>query len=416
METRSSSGPGTTRRELLAGSAGAAALSLARPARARVRGGGQRPVFVQVFLRGGMDGLSAIVPYAAPELYLWRPTLAVPPPGGPLGAIDIDGFFGFAPSTARLRTPFLAGHLAVVHAAGSPDPTRSHFDAFKRMEYGEPGLPLGTADGGWVARYLAATAASSTHPLRAVAQHDFMPFSLAGARNALPISDLATFALPGGALSAAERIALLEATYGRRRAPVGSAGVDTLASIQLLQTVDFDGYVPANGAVYPDTQFGKRLKDTAALILADVGVEVVLLDLPGFDHHAEMGPVTGGHAQLLAELSRSLEAFYLDLLAYLDDYILVVVTEFGRRLIQNGSAGTDHGHGSAMFVMGGHVAGGVVHGEWPGLQVADLDSGDLAITTDYRDVLGEILLERLGLADLTPVFPQHVYRAPGIIV
>ncbi|MEQ1891607.1 MAG: DUF1501 domain-containing protein [Planctomycetota bacterium] len=362
-----------------------------------------------------MDGLTAIVPYAESALYQWRPTLAVPRPGQPLGAIDIDGFFGFAPSTARLRTPFLAGHLAVVHAAGSPDPTRSHFDAFKRMEFGEPGLPLGTVEGGWVARYLAATAGGSSSPLRAIAMHDFMPFSLAGARNALPIPDLANFALPGGPTSAAQRMALIDATYGRSRAPVGPAGLDTLASIQLLETVDFAGHVPANGAVYPDTQLGQRMKNTAALILADIGVEVVLLDLPDFDHHAEMGPVTGAHARLLSELSRSLEAFYLDLLAHLDDYILVVVTEFGRRLIENGSAGTDHGHGSAMFVMGGHVAGGVVHGEWPGLQVDDLDSGDLAITTDYRDVLGEVLLERLGLPDLTPVFPQHTYRSPGII-
>ena len=204
------------RRTVLAGSLAATAAA-PRAWSARPRRPGVRPVYVQVFLRGGMDGLTAVVPYADGELYSWRPTLAIRPPGFPNGALDIDGFFGFAPCTARLQTPFAAGHMAIVHAAGSSDPTRSHFDSFQRIEFGDANLPLGLVHDGWVARYLAATAASARGPLRAIAMHDFLPYSLTGARNALPIPDVRTFALPGRLDTAALRVAVLEETFGRRR-------------------------------------------------------------------------------------------------------------------------------------------------------------------------------------------------------
>ncbi|MEQ1894439.1 MAG: DUF1501 domain-containing protein, partial [Planctomycetota bacterium] len=289
------------------------------------------------------------------------------------------------------------------------------FEAFARMEFGDPALPLGTVDDGWITRYLAATAGSAVSPLRAAAAANILPFTLRGATNALPIPDFADFHFPGRPSTAQLRVDAIDGTYGKRKAPVGSAALDTLASIQLLDTIDFDGYVPANGAVYPNSNLGARLRNTAALIKAGVGLEVVTLDVDGWDLHAELGPISGSMAILLDDLTRSIQAFYLDMLTRLDDYVLVCLSEFGRRVEENASAGTDHGHGNAMFVMGGHVAGGQVHATWPGLSVNDLDNGDLAITTDYRDVLGEILQERMGV-NPTAIFPLHTFAFPGLIV
>jgi uncharacterized protein (DUF1501 family) len=406
-----------SRRALLGGSSAlAAATALGGTARA-ARAGGTRPVVVQVFLRGAMDGLTTVVPYADGELYAARPTLAIAPPGPGDGARDLDGFFGLAPAAAPLLTPWSDGRLAIVHAAGSIDPTRSHFDAFVRMEYGDPALPPGTVSNGWLARYLEATRALATSPLRAVGAGDLMPRALDGALGALPIPDLATFSFPGRPATAARRAAVLVDTHARTPPPVGPAGLGTLASIGILAGIDFAGYAPANGAEYPATPFGARLRSVAALVKAQVGVEVVTLDLDGWDLHAELGPVAGAMALLLDELARGLEAFYLDLLGHLDDYVLVCLSEFGRRVAENSSAGTDHGHGNALFVMGGGVAGGQVLAAWPGLTPDVLDSGDLAVTIDYRDVLGEILALRCGLGatELGALFPQHAFAFSGVI-
>jgi uncharacterized protein (DUF1501 family) len=403
-----------TRRAMLGSTtAVAAAAALGQQARA-ARGTGGRPVLVHVFLRGAMDGLTTVVPYADADLYAWRPTLAVEPPGQPDGALDLDGFFGLAPAAAPLLTPYSNGHLAIVHASGSIDPTRSHFDAFVRMEFGDPALPLGVVSNGWITRYLAETAAQATSPLRALGTSYILPYTLSGAENALPIPDLASFLFPGKASTAPRRVAAISSTYTPRRPPVGPAALDTLASIGILAGVDFAGYAPANGAVYPASALGTRLRNTAALIKAGTGVEVITVDVDGWDLHAELGPIAGNMAALLDDLTRSLEAFYLDMLANLGDYVLVCISEFGRRVEENASAGTDHGHGNAMFVMGGGVSGGQVLADWPGLGVADLDQGDLAITTDYRDVLGEVLQERLGVTDLAAIFPQHVFSFPGV--
>jgi uncharacterized protein (DUF1501 family) len=403
-----------TRRTLLATSTTAAAAAALAP-RARAAGGGARPVLVQIFLRGAMDGLTTVVPHGDGDLYTWRPTLAIQPPGNPNGALDLDGFFGLAPAAAPLLTPYSSGHLAIVHASGSIDPTRSHFEAFVRMEYGDPALPLGTVDNGWITRYLAATAGSAVSPLRAIGASNLLPYTLSGATNSLPIPDFENFAFPGRPATAQLRVDGISQTYGRRKAPVGPAAEDTLASILILNGIDFAGYVPANGAAYPATVLGERMKTIAALIKAGTGVEAITVDVEGWDLHAELGPITGSMAGLLDDLTRSIEAFYLDMLTNLDDYVLVCLSEFGRRVEENASAGTDHGHGNAMFLLGGHVAGGQVHANWPGLSVSDLDNGDLAITTDYRDVLGEILLERLGV-DPTPIFPLHPFTFPGLIV
>ena len=406
-----------SRRAVLGGSASlAAATLLSGQATAASRRGSSRPVLVHVFLRGAMDGLTTVVPHGDGDLYLWRPTLAIQPPGQTDGALDLDGFFGLAPAAAPLLTPYGNGHLAIVHAAGSIDPTRSHFDAFVRMEFGDPSLPLGVVNNGWITRYLVETEALATSPLRAIGASSILPYSLNGASNALPIPDFQSFLFPGKASTAPQRVATFTDTYARRRPPVGPAGLDTIASIGILAGVDVAGYAPENGAQYPASTLGTRLRNTAALIKAGTGLEVVTVDVDGWDLHADLGPIAGNMAALLDDLTSSLEAFYLDLLGHLDDYLLVCVSEFGRHVQENASGGVDHGHGNAMFVMGGSVNGGQVFANWPGLSGNDLDQGDLAVTSDYRDVLGEILQERLGVTNLAAIFPQHSFTSLGVIV
>lgn len=407
-----------TRRAVLGGAGAlAATLGLGAGGKARaLRRTAARPVLVQLFLRGAMDGLTTVVPHGDGDYYAARPTLAVPPPGSAGGARDLDGFFGLAPAAAPLLTPYSNGHLALVHAAGSTDPTRSHFDAFARMEYGAPNLAPGQVDDGWVTRYLGQVP-SLGGPLRALALGDLLPLALAGAPGALPIADPAHFLFPGLPSSAADRAARLAATHARRGGVVGEAALGTLDSIALLAGAGLAGSLPAGGAQYPDTPLGARLRSAAALIRADIGLEVITVDFDGWDLHAALGPLDGAMAALLDELTRALEAFYLDLAGHLDDYVLVGLSEFGRRVQENASAGADHGHGNALFVLGGGVNGGQVHGSWPGLAPAALDHGDLAVTTDYRDVLGEVLARRLGVgpAGLAAIFPQHACSGVGVM-
>jgi len=405
---------GFSRRTMLSSSASlAAATLLSGQASAAPRRVVNRPVLVHVFLRGAMDGLTMFPPYGDAQLYNRRPTLGIRPPGETNGALDLDGFFGLAPAAAPLLTPYNNGHLAVVHASGSDDATRSHFEAFVRMESGDSTLPTGVITTGWIARYLNETTDLATSSLRAIGAGALIPFSLRGASGALPIPNFANFVFPGRPLTAVERQATISEAYGRRAAPVGPAAIDTLAALG-LGGVDFDGYVPANGALYPDSGLGRRMRQTATIIKAAIGVEVVTVDVDGWDLHAAQGPIVGNMARLMDELTKTFEAFYIDMLGNLNDYMLVCVSEFGRHAMQNGSAGTDHGHGNAMFVMGGGVNGGQVIADWPGLSPGQLDQGDLVITIDYRDILGEILIDRFGFTNLAPVFPQHNFVDYGI--
>jgi uncharacterized protein (DUF1501 family) len=402
-------GTGLSRRTLLGSSASvAAAAMLSGQASASPRRTLGKPVLVHVFLRGAMDGLTMVTPYADGDLYVRRPNLAVQPPGSSDGAVDLDGFFGLAPKAAPLLTPYSNGHLAIVHASGSDDATRSHFEAFVRMESGDSSLPTGVITTGWITRYLAETAAQATTNLRAIGAGHLLPFLLRGASNALPIPDFENFTFPGRVATSMQREAAIADAYARRNAPVGAAALDTIASFG-LGGVDFENYAPESGAVYPSTTLGTRMRNTAALIKGDIGVEVVTLDVDGWDLHANLGPITGPMSRLMDELAKTFEAFYLDMLGRLDDYLLVCVSEFGRHASENGSAGTDHGHGNAMFVMGGGVNGGQVIADWPGLRPLDLDQGDLAITIDYRDILGEVLAERFGITDLDAIFPGHSF-------
>jgi uncharacterized protein (DUF1501 family) len=400
-----------TRRSLLGGSASrAAASALSRTTRAA--GVPTKPVLVQVFLRGAMDGLTSVVPYGDGDLYNLRPTLAVAPPGNPNGAVDLDGFFGLAPTAAPLLTPYGNGHLAVIHATGSIDATRSHFEAYERMELADHGLPQGAITSGWAARYLEATAASATSELRGIGIGTILPLTLSEAPLTIPVDDFHIDfpGIPGTSLLREE--ALVDA-YSRRPPAIAAPALDIIAAFEVLG-IDTANYVPENGAVYPGGEFGRRMRDIAALIKTGMGVEVISIDYGNWDLHVNLGPTNGEMAQQLNVLSRGLEAFYLDMLGRMDEYVLVALSEFGRHVRENASAGTDHGHGNAMFVLG-DVNGGQVYAQWPGLSPAALDAGDVAITTDYRDVLSDVLVGRLGVTDLAPIFPNHTYTPVGVV-
>lgn len=413
-----------SRRGFLGASAAAGAATMAMPGMAfAARPGLTRPTLVSVFLRGALDGLSAVVPYGDPELYGTggspgpRPGLAIQPPGATSGAIDLDGFFGLNPNAAGLLTPFAANNLAIVHALGSTDPSRSHFSAMRSMETGTPDSPgTATTTSGWLARHLQVVSPAGSGSFRGLAVGDLLPRLMAEAPASLPVPDPGNFDLPGNPASGPARRAALEGSYGAATPPLSFAAQNSFAAIDELGAVDFAGYVPANGAVYPASKFGNALRSTAALIKADIGLEVSHYDYGGWDHHNSQGPLAGTLADMLSDLSAALEAFHLDMLGLEDRYLLFGNSEFGRRVAENGSAGTDHGSGGVMFVMGHRVQGGTVHGAWPTLNPAMLDEGDLPVTTDYRNVIAEILSAGLGGSDLPYVFEGFTPSPAGVVV
>ncbi len=385
--------------------------------------GGSRDVLISVFMHGGMDGLTAVVPYGDPDLYNLRPTLAIQPPGSTDGALDLDGFFGFAPAVTApllvgqdgLLTPWRAGELAFVHAAGSPDPTRSHFESTRLIQKGMPNMDSTGVSSGWLGRYLQSSSPIGTGDLRAVSQGYSLPQLLAEGDGALAVKDPTQFVFPGDPTTAAARRATVSAMYDSAPSPMGTATVSSLAAIDKLATVDFDNYIPANGAAYPATSFGTALRNFAVMIKAGIDLEVGAVTFHGWDHHNNMGPLTGTLASMLDDFGQALEAFYLDMQGSSHSYTLVTQSEFGRRAAENGSAGTDHGHGNVMFVMGPNVNGGQAYGQWPGLGQNQLDNGDLAVVTDYRDVMAEILALRLGSSALPTIFPNYTPNPIGVV-
>lgn len=404
-----------SRRGFLGAAASAVPFTLQGVSLASGSSGGGRDALVKIFLRGGMDGLTAVVPHGDGELYNLRPTLAVPPPSANGGAHDLDGFFGLAPSAEPLLLPWNDGKLAFVHASGSPDPTRSHFFGQRLMETGTPAMAPTGITSGWVARHLQTIAAAKDPRFRGIALNPILPRRYSEGPGTLPVPDPAAFAFPGNPATAPERRAMLEQMYAETHDVLREAASSTLATIDVLAGIDFAGYQPSNGAVYPDSDLGAALRSVAATLKADVGLEVANFDYEGWDHHSEMGPLDGALAGMLADLSASLQAFYLDMRDDPHGYVLTVSSEFGRRAAENGTKGTDHGRGNVMFVMGERVNGGVVHGSWPGLDPGSLVNGDLAITTDYRDVFAEILAVRLGSTSLAEIFPSHTPTFPGIV-
>lgn len=405
-----------SRRGFLGASVAATAASIALPRTAFAHKlGGTRPTLIGIFMRGALDGLSTVVPYGDADLYSARGTLAVGAPGTQNGALDLDGYFGLNPNAVGLLAPFLAGNLAFVHAMGSPDPSRSHFDAMRTMEAGTPNNPASSEASGWLARHLQSVLPAGTGGLRGMALNNLIPRVLGVAPSTLPIVDPSRFDLSGRAASAAARRAALGAGYAATVDPLAPAAASTFSSIDRLSGIDFAGYVPANGATYPVSAFGTVMRDIAVMIKADLGLEVAHYDYGGWDHHHNQGPLQGDLAEMLSDLSSALEAFWLDMQGMEDRYLLYAKSEFGRRVVPNGNAGTDHGSGGLMLAMGHRVVGGEVHGPWPTLAPNQLEGGDLRVMTDYRDVIAEILEAGLGGTDIGYVFANHTVAPVGVV-
>ncbi len=361
---------------------------------------------VVLFQRGAMDGLNVVVPFAEPNYYQMRPSIAIPQPqrGGAEAALDLDGFFGLHPSLQPLQALFQKGELAVVQAVGSPDPTRSHFDAQDFMESGTPGVK--STDDGWLNRALQITPQDHPSPFRAVAFGPYLPRTLQGSVSALAIPDLKQFKMYGPQQTVEGGF---ESMYAQTvDQALRGVGQETFEAIDQLKRINPDLYEPENGAQYPKSRFGQSLMEIAELFKADLGLEVAFLDSGGWDHHVNEGGVQGQLANLLRDLGQGIAAFHQDLGDRMGDIVFVSMSEFGRTAHENGNRGTDHGHANCMFVMGGDVKGGKVYTRWPGLSEEHLNQGrDLAVTTDYRSVLGEIISTHLGDQDLNKVFPGY---------
>jgi uncharacterized protein (DUF1501 family) len=398
-----------SRRRFLKSSA-AGLLSLGLPPAfllraARADGAESGKVLVVVFQRGGMDGLNAVVPFKDPAYYALRPTIAIPEPGsGEASALDINGFHALHPALAPLKAIYDSGALAVVHAAGSPDNTRSHFDAQEYMELGTPGLK--STPGGWLNR-CAAEGKNGAAPFRAVALTAQLPRMLAGASPALTISSLEEFRLRNQALGPA-----LEALYSQSGDSLLKARAENLfAAMSELKRATAGIPVPA--AHYPAGPFGTALSQVARLIKAGVGLEIAFTEIGGWDTHVNEGGTSGQLANRLKILGEGLAAFYRDLGDRMADVVVLTMSEFGRTARENGNRGTDHGHANVMFALGGAVRGGKVYGRWPGLAPELLNDGrDLALTTDFRQVCGEIIGGHLGRKNLTTIFPGYRMAAP----
>jgi uncharacterized protein (DUF1501 family) len=384
------------------------------PAQQAVKG----DVLVCIFQRGGMDGLNVVVPLGDSDYYRLRPTIGIqePKPGDASTALDLDGFFGLHPALSPLLPLYQQGSLAAVHAVGLPDPTHSHFDAQDNLERGT--LTTRNVASGWLGRHLAAKKAEGVSPLRAVGFGPMLPSALRGPQPAVALQSLQDFHLTGRLpdLSAFQQSLTSLYTSPDQDSLLRSTAEEIQAVIEVLGRVHVSNYQPANGAAYPQNGFGGTLKQTAQLIKADVGVEVICIDLGGWDTHANEGGLDGVLDKLLADFGKGLASFYADMGDRMQNVLVVTMSEFGRRAQENASHGTDHGHGNAMLLLGGGVNGKKVYGQWPGLAAEKLDGpGDLAATSDMRDVLGEALQVRLQANDLGAVFPDYAPKPLGIL-
>lgn len=366
----------------------------------------RRRVLITIFQRGAVDGLNMIVPFGERAYYNARPTLAIAAPGkSPDAAVDLDGFFGLHPRLGPLKPFFDARQMAIVHACGSPDGTRSHFDAQDYMETATPGVK--STQDGWLNRYLHAREHQAATPFRAVALAPQLPRSLQGLEPALAIGQINQFGIRGGATEMVQ--SSFESEYAAAADRVlHSTGREAFDAVKMLKNANLDQYTPANGAEYPRSAFGEALRQIAQLIKADVGLEVAFAESGNWDHHVNEGAAVGLLATRLDDLARGLAALVRDLGDRMQDVVILTMSEFGRAVAENGNRGTDHGHGNAMMIIGGPVRGGKVYGRWPGLSPEQrYDGRDLAVTTDFRAVFAEVVHAHLGLGDTRPVFPGY---------
>ena len=376
---------------------------------AELRGVAKGKVLICLFQRGAADALNVVVPHGDPAYYSLRPSIGIPRPSrsATAPAFDLDGFFGLHPALAPLMPLWQRGMLAPIHAVGSPSSTRSHFDAQDYMESGTPDVK-GTPDG-WLNRYLAARGTcaecADPSPFRSVSMTPQMPRILEGPSPAIAMTSLDDFGVRVQG-SQAER---MEALYRTGSADVvHSAGAEMFEAVRMLKAADPRRYQPEHGADYPRSQFGQRLRQIAQLIKSGVGLEVAFADVGGWDTHVNQGGSTGQLATRLGDFARSIAALTTDLGARMGDVVILTMSEFGRMARENGSGGTDHGHAGAMFIIGGEVKGGRVHGRWPGLAPEQLHEGrDLALTTDFRAVFSEIATRHLGAANPGALFPGY---------
>jgi len=393
-----------------------------KPPRAESKG----DVLVCLFLRGGADGLNMVIPYAEDAYYRNRPSLAIPAPNDrrrPANerAIALNDRFALHPALKPLHPHYEQGKLAFVHACGSMEKSRSHFEAMSAMERGVAEAKAGI-NNGWIARHLLSLPRRQSSPLRAVAFSNVLPESLRGSTDAVVLQTLSDFrlAMPkdGGIANREQMQHILQEMYARnRRRGVSQTAQDTLEVLRSLQRIDPTRYQPARGAVYPDSSLGRGLKQVAALIKAQVGLEVACLDKGGWDTHVAQGSISGWMAGNLADLAQSLAAFATDMGDGMRHIVLVAMTEFGRRVRENSGLGTDHGRAGVMLVLGGGVRGGKVFARWPGLEPHQLEEpGDLRVTTDYREVLAEVVQKRLGNPNVAKVFPGLKVSGIGVAV
>jgi len=368
---------------------------------------GKRKTLIAIFQRGAVDGLNVVVPFGESAYYDMRPNIAIPKPnGGADAAVNLDGYFGLHPALASFKPLWDSKRLAIVHASGSPDNTRSHFDAQDYMESGTPGVKS-TRDG-WLNRYLQAKTDESKSLFRAVSMTQQTPRAMQGKAPTLAISNLADFRIRAGQTSDSVQGGF-ESLYDEAvNDDLHGTGKETFEAINYLKQVNPAQYKAENGATYPTTPFGNALRQTAQLIKAGVGLEVAFADIGGWDTHVNEGNQQGQLSNLLRQFSQSIAALYTDLGPRMDDVVILTMSEFGRTARENGNRGTDHGHANAMFVVGNSVRGGKVYGQWPGLKSDQLYEGrDLALTTDFRDVFGEIAQKHLGTSNLKAVFPGY---------
>ena len=368
-------------------------------------GASRQKVLITIFQRGAVDGLNMIIPFGEQDYYASRPTLAIAKPSADENtAVDLNGFFGMHPRMRALKPLWESGHMAIVHACGSHDDTRSHFDAQDYMESGTPGVKS-TPDG-WMNRYLHAKEHQKATPFRAVALAPQLPRALQGTAPALAIGQISQFGIRAG--QATEMVqSSFEAEYAAAANSVlHSTGREAFDAVKMLKKADPSQYSPANGAEYPRSPFGDALKQIVQLIKADVGLEVAFAESGNWDHHANEGAAVGILANRLDDLARGITALVRDLGDRMQDVVVLTMSEFGRTVAENGNRGTDHGHGNAMLIVGGAVRGGKVYGKWPGLAREQRYEGrDLAITTDFRSVFNEVVRGHLVLRDTSRVFP-----------
>lgn len=379
----------------------------------------KKKIMVCIFQRGAMDGLMAVTPFADEYLRTARPTLFIDAAKGgnanPL--IDLDGRFGLHPSMASFEPFFKDKRLAIVHGVGSPNATRSHFDAQDYMESGTP-FNKGTATG-WLNRAVGLLGHEAATPFQAVSLTSSLPKSFYGDNPAIAISNLQDFAIQmrGNPLAANMAAKSFEELYDQTsNSLLNKAGKESFDAVKMLQKTDSKNYKPANNAVYPGSQLGNALKQVAQLIKMDVGLEVAFTECGGWDTHFNQGSANGIFARNVDDLSKSITAFWTDIDVYQDDVTVMTMTEFGRTVRQNGTGGTDHGRGSCMFILGNDINGGIVHNKIQTLALENLEDGrDLAVTTDFRSVFSAVADKHLLLKNDKVLFPDWAGEKSGVM-